>query len=484
MKKKLLIVVALVALVIISALTLTACNKFKWDKIDGGNASAASISNGGYVVEQGDYVYFVNGHVGSVDSNDWGKAYKQSIMRCKKNADGTYDNSTAVVVVPKSIYYDNQKAGFAIFGNFIYYATPNLEKDKSGTASTTHTDFMRTSLDGTITQRIATLNSRSNDFIFTPERILYYTNNTINYIDFSKMSTKKSTNNGKGATSGVLAENVSSYFWGYDAEYTVGQGESVADYVFYTQTLTNSYEKYNELKAIRYDGCNGTTLATVITYLTADEIANGYTNYPEKVFTFSLKNVKIESDNQATLYYTKSVQLGTSSATVVGTFANKFNLGSSAFVVANEKQLSTQDISEVIGISYDKGALIASDSKYYYADGTDTKLAINKSATVLTTLEINNNTYVYYLDSDKEKIYRVGITAQDNETVIATDCFADVSYDIDFVGSKVFYFGEDEYSYIHYVDLSKYAGEEVKATLLGKFNSEDQAKYDEEHKED
>ena len=482
MKKRLLIVVALVAIIVIAALTLTACNKFKWGKIDGGDPSAASVSNGGYVVEQGDYVYFINGYIGSVDSNDWGAAYKQSIMRCKKNADGTYDNSTATVVVPKSIYYNSAKAGFAIFGNFIYYATPNLEKDKTGAASTTHTDFMRTSLDGTLTQRIATLNSRTNDFMFTPTRILYFDGTTLKYIDFSKMSTKKSTNNGNGATAGTLIENASTYFWAYDAEYTAGQGASIADYIFYTKAVNNSYEKYNELKAIRYDGSDEKTLATFSTYLTEAEVAQGYTNFPEKVFTFSLKNAVVESDSQITLYYTKAVQIGNSS-TVIGTFQNKVTL-EAGFVPANEKAISTQDISEVVGISYDKGCLYGSDSKYYYFNGTDSNLAIGKSVTLLTTLTVENSTYVYYTDSDKEKVYRVNLTAADNETVILEDCIADATYAADFVGSKYFYFGEDEYSYIHYVDLSKYNGEELKATLLGKFNSEDQAKYDEEHKDE
>ena len=43
MKKRLLIVVALVAIIVIAALTLTACNKFKWGKIDGGDSSAARM---------------------------------------------------------------------------------------------------------------------------------------------------------------------------------------------------------------------------------------------------------------------------------------------------------------------------------------------------------------------------------------------------------------------------------------------------------
>ena len=122
----------------------------------------------------------------------------------------------------------------------------------------------------------------------------------MSYVDFSGMKTDKNISDGKGATAGTLVERASSYFWGYDAEYKAGQGASIADYVFYTQTLTNSYEHYNELKCIKYDGTGETTLATFSTYLTDAEIAAGYTNYPEKVFTFAISTAKIDSDDQIT----------------------------------------------------------------------------------------------------------------------------------------------------------------------------------------
>ena len=482
MKKKLLMLVTICALVLIVALSLTACNSYKWNKISGGDANAASLSNGGYVVEQGNYVYFINGYVGTITSNKWGDAYKQSIMRCEKNADGSYDNDSAVVVVPKSIYYDNTKAGFAIFGNFIYYATPNTEKDTSGVASTTHIDFMRTSLDGQITQRIATLNSRSNDFIFTPTRILYYVNNTINYIDFSGMNTTKKNLDKTGAVSGVLADRVTTYAWGYDNNYTKDQGEVISDYVVFTQSLSNSYEKYNLLKAVKYDGSKEIILATNTTYLTQVEIDAGYSSYPEKVFTFSIKQVVFESDSQATIYYSKSINQNQTTV-VVGTFMNKITL-TNGFKIADEKRISTQDIATLYGISYDKGCVTVADSNYYYFDGTNSTLAIGKSVTYLTHFEKDNNIYLYYSDTDRKQIFRVGVITLDNEKSVITETRVDAKYDMDFVGNRAFYFAENDYSYIHYVDLDTFTGaEEIKSAMLGKRNSEDQEAYDKAQKE-
>ena len=488
MKKKLIMLVSICALVLITILSLTACNKYKWNKISGGDASAASISNGGYVVEQGNYVYFVNGYVGEVTENKWGDAFKQSIMRCEKKADGTYDNSTATVVVPKSIYYNSTKAGFAIFGNFIYYATPNVDKDSSGTASTTHTDFMRTSLDGQVTQLITTRNSRSTEFLFTPTRILFYESNTISYVDFSGMKTNKNITDGKGTSSGTLAERVATYFWGYDDNYTAGQGTSISDYVFFTQTLSNSYEHYNELKCIRYDGTGETTLATFSTYLTDAEIAAGYTNYPEKVFTFAITTAKVESDDQITLVYKKSVTLGSdSTTTVVGMFTNKVTLAG-GFAVANEKRISTTEISEIYTLGYDNGVLAVVDSniKYinYTTDPTVTDLVVGKSATYLTSLKLNDKTYVYYTDSDNNAIYRVCINPKDNEKKIFAEGMHTESYVFDFVGTKLFFISEDDYDYIHVVDIAAYNGEILESALVGQRTAEDQAAYDEAHKDE
>ena len=167
-RKKVIAIVALALVLALAAGVLAACNSYEWNSIGMGDSSASVVSNGGYYVEQGKYVYFINGYVGSVTSNEWGAAYKQSIMRAELNEDGTVNNDTAQVVVPLSIYNTYASGGFAVYGDWIYYATPNTSADTSGTASTTHTDFMRTRTDGAVTQRIGTVNSRSSQYLFTP----------------------------------------------------------------------------------------------------------------------------------------------------------------------------------------------------------------------------------------------------------------------------------------------------------------------------
>ena len=203
MKKKIVLIFTAIALVAVLASCLVACNKgFEWKAVGGGDANAQVESNGGYLVKQGDYIYFINGYVGSDADNTFGTPVKQSIVRVKLKADGTPDNDTAVVIAPKSVYNSAKKDGIAIYGDWIYYVTNNYAKDKNGKASTTDSDFMRTKIDGSATQLIATISSRSVEYFFTPTRVWYFESNTLSYVDFSGMKNDGDVTNGKGATSG------------------------------------------------------------------------------------------------------------------------------------------------------------------------------------------------------------------------------------------------------------------------------------------
>ena len=335
-RKKVIVIVALIATLAIAAALLAACNDvYVWDGIGMGESQAKVVSNGGYYVEQGKYVYFINGYLGDVEVNNWGSAYKQSIMRAEKNSDGTINNDTAQVVVPLVISNQYTGGGFAVFGDWIYYASPNTESDTSGNPNTTYTDFMRTRTDGAVTQRIGNVNSRSCQYLFTPTRVLYTdpgSTSTLRYFDFTGMPSGESVDDGSGVKMGVLIENASGILWGYDAEWDPSAGTVVTDYIFYTQTVTgdDNYRHYNKLCAVKYDGSDRKTLATY-------DPSVGAADY-DKVFTYSLKDVCFVSDTEATLYYTKSIYENGSSKSQ-GLYMNTFSL-SSDYSVQNEKRLT------------------------------------------------------------------------------------------------------------------------------------------------
>ena len=496
MNKKKICAVAVAVVVLIAAIfVLTACNKYKWDSIGAGDSAGTVVSNGGYYVEQGGYAYFINGYVGDNDANDWGTPYKQSIMRAELNADGTVNNATAKVVVPKSIYNQSTSGGFAIYGDWIYYATPNNDEDTTGTASTTHTDFMRTKTDGSVTQLIGTINSRSSNYLFTPTRVLFSTdsNATVYYFDFSGMKENKSLSNRKGVTEGVLIENATSVVWGYDLSREAGAGAQVSDYIFYTEKLTddsNSYEFYNKLCCVRYDGSDRRVLLDNTSFLAEGD---NYLNTPEKVFNFTLSKLFYESDNEVTLYYTKSVEIN-GSATSVGLYLNTFTLDG-GLGAAGEKKLTENSSTTFFPMGKDEGILLQSNSKYYLVTGTgaddiklsDGRVVIGVSSTVQAVID----GYVYYTDANA--LYRINLDAAatggspNAERIIAagvkTDWLA-----LEFVdkgdNAFLFYFDTEEYTYTSYVVLTAFDGEELTPVMIGDMTQADKdAKAEEDAEE-
>ena len=496
MNKKKICAVAVAVVVLIAAIfVLTACNKYKWDSIGAGDSAGTVVSNGGYYVEQGGYAYFINGYVGDNDANDWGTPYKQSIMRAELNADGTFNNATAKVVVPKSIYNQSTSGGFAIYGDWIYYATPNNDEDTTGTASTTHTDFMRTKTDGSVTQLIGTINSRSSNYLFTPTRVLFSTdsNATVYYFDFSGMKENKSLSNRKGVTEGVLIENATSVVWGYDLSREAGAGAQVSDYIFYTEKLTddsNSYEFYNKLCCVRYDGSDRRVLLDNTSFLAEGD---NYLNTPEKVFNFTLSKLFYESDNEVTLYYTKSVEIN-GSATSVGLYLNTFTLDG-GLGAAGEKKLTENSSTTFFPMGKDEGILLQSNSKYYLVTGTgaddiklsDGRVVIGVSSTVQAVID----GYVYYTDANA--LYRINLDAAatggspNAERIIAagvkTDWLA-----LEFVdkgdNAFLFYFDTEEYTYTSYVVLTAFDGEELTPVMIGDMTQADKdAKAEEDAEE-
>lgn len=496
MNKKKICAVAVAVVVLIAAIfVLTACNKYKWDSIGAGDSAGTVVSNGGYYVEQGGYAYFINGYVGDNDANDWGTPYKQSIMRAELNADGTVNNATAKVVVPKSIYNQSTSGGFAIYGDWIYYATPNNDEDTTGTASTTHTDFMRTKTDGSVTQLIGTINSRSSNYLFTPTRVLFSTdsNATVYYFDFSGMKENKSLSNRKGVTEGVLIENATSVVWGYDLSREAGAGAQVSDYIFYTEKLTddsNSYEFYNKLCCVRYDGSDRRVLLDNTSFLAEGD---NYLNTPEKVFNFTLSKLFYESDNEVTLYYTKSVEIN-GSATSVGLYLNTFTLDG-GLGAAGEKKLTENSSTTFFPMGKEEGILLQSNSRYYLVTGTgaddiklsDGRVVIGASSTVQAVID----GYVYYTDANA--LYRINLDAAatggspNAERIIAagvkTDWLA-----LEFVdkgdNAFLFYFDTEEYTYTSYVVLTAFDGEELTPVMIGDMTQADKdAKAEEDAEE-
>lgn len=453
MKKKLFSVFAAVLVLVLCVAALVACNPYKADSIGSGDSSAAVESNGGYVVKQGKFVYFINGYVGESADNTWGAATKQGIVRAEIK-DGKVDPKSAKLVVPKSVYNSSNIGGIAIHGEWIYYTSVNTDKDKSGTASTVNTDFMRTKTDGSVTQRIGTIGTRSAKYIFTKSRVLYYTNNTIGFIDFSKMN-DKATDKGNGAVKGTLAENVENVVWDY-----------ATDSIFYVQTAPSedSYKNYNNLCTIKADGSGQKVLATQNTF-----VAEGKDPVQDQlnVFKYSLVNMYVEEDGDCTLYYTKSHTFSSNSVSD-GLFMAK-----ASDVKRFEKNLNMIASTTLVPLGYAEGALAYnSDSVYCWYNGVEKENPVQVTSKSQTIWKVDKaKGVVYYTASSSAKsISKISYReAKDNATVIMEEGIKTDWLVLDFVGNDFYFFASDDDNYLHTVNLETFDkdAEDAASTYIG-----------------
>lgn len=453
MKKKLFSVFAAVLVLVICIAALVACNPYKADSIGSGDSSAAVESNGGYVVKQGRFIYFINGYVGESADNAWGAATKQGIVRAEIK-DGKVDPTSAKLVVPKSVYNSSTAGGIAIHGEWIYYTSVNTDKDKTGTASTVNTDFMRTKTDGSVTQLIGTIGTRSAKYLFTTSRVLYYTDNTIGYIDFSGMN-DKATDKGKGAVKGTLAENVENVVWDY-----------ATDSIFYVQTAPSedSYKNYNNLCTIKADGSGQKVLATQTTF-----VAEGVdpVNDQLNVFKYNILNLYVESDGDCTLYYTKSHTFSSNSVPD-GLFMAK-----ASNVKGTEKNLNTIASTTLVPLGYAEGALAYNaHSVYCWYNGVEKENPVQVTTTSQTIWKVDQQKGIVYFtaSSSASSISKISYReAKDNAAVIMEEGIKTDWLVLDFVGNDFYFFASDDDNYLHTVNLETFDkdAEDAASTYIG-----------------
>lgn len=378
----------------------------------------------------------------------------QARYRRAEIKDGKVDPTSAKLVVPKSVYNSSTAGGIAIHGEWIYYTSVNTDKDKTGTASTVNTDFMRTKTDGSVTQLIGTIGTRSAKYLFTTSRVLYYTDNTIGYIDFSGMN-DKATDKGKGAVKGTLAENVENVVWDY-----------ATDSIFYVQTAPSedSYKNYNNLCTIKADGSGQKVLATQTTF-----VAEGVdpVNDQLNVFKYNILNLYVESDGDCTLYYTKSHTFSSSSVPD-GLFMAK-----ASNVKGTEKNLNTIASTTLVPLGYAEGALAYNaHSVYCWYNGVEKENPVQVTTTSQTIWKVDKaKGVVYYTASSSAKsISKISYReAKDNAAVIMEEGIKTDWLVLDFVGNDFYFFASDDDNYLHTVNLETFDkdAEDAASTYIG-----------------
>lgn len=300
-------VIAIIAVLALSVLSLCGCGGDKYGKIniDGEQDYTATVtSNGGSVVQYGKYLYFINGTRGyedtEADANVFGEVVKGAVYRAelidrdpetklglKSHKDKNNKNETVDVVdvqriAPKTAGTSGYKnGGLFIYGDSLYYASPNNLKNKTGSVQYTKTDFFRMTLDGKTTQKIYTTEADSADkpyMFFSHGDFVYLT--VLDGTDL--ISVKLNKKNGKKEDTIKIAEDVTAAVMPAKPVYYDGIDEdTIYDFIYFERaaTKTDRIQSGEVLEFVRPDGTSRTIFEAGDSDYTLETVKDGYLFY-------------------------------------------------------------------------------------------------------------------------------------------------------------------------------------------------------------
>lgn len=216
-------------------------------------STEAAVSNGGFAVEYGKYLYFINGATTHEDDNTFGTPVKGALMRISKE---NFKNGTgeAETVLPSLIVSSDYTAGFFIYNDRVYYATPNNVKSMSGEIESDWLDFKSASLNGSDVRDYFRLSDNATAFRFvqtdkdSPVYLLY--------------NGKKPDDN--DGTTGIQSYNTETKICTTIAEgasaYVFNSADKTDPYVYYTMAVRDDIDSdapvslgYNQVYRARAD---------------------------------------------------------------------------------------------------------------------------------------------------------------------------------------------------------------------------------------
>lgn len=134
-------------------LSLVACKKDANPTVASKDPTVSQVSsNGGFLVETGDYVYFLNGNT-DAGKYETGKVTKGALVRVKKTDIAKGSEAKCDTIISKLLVADDTAAGVYLFNEYFYYAAPSTEKNSKGEVKTDKLLFFRTKADGSDTSK-------------------------------------------------------------------------------------------------------------------------------------------------------------------------------------------------------------------------------------------------------------------------------------------------------------------------------------------
>ena len=534
MKKKNIVISIILALTLaMSVFAFAGCGDNSYGgsvKVEGTqNTSYAVHSNGGNAVQYGNYIYFINGSASYEDTdgknNVWGDVVKGALYRAElvgdKNGaefdvkgsvsevtneyvefktsagvdydDNPIDVANVQLIAPKIIGTSGYSSGgIFIYDNYVYYATPNNVRNKAGEYQYKKTDFLRTSLDGKVTQKLYT---SENDTDTSP--YAFYKQGDKVYLVLLDGTTLKSisVNDKKVIETLKIAEDVTSATLPTKSDYYANDNSSVSveDFVFFTRSATDEdgQRSGTVLEYIRPDGSertvflnNGQTSSIeavrdgVVFYRTTEN-GNTVINFTNLHDSFMGEAGKDTTDPNSPTYkaYEDSLPADKRRTNVRGTALNVGNLSSYTYTYAFRP---SSDIDPNVDTVY----VLASTGSAMHLFGNDgtSKTVYSSSATIETVID----GYAYYRNSTNF-IQRLNIFEENAEPQEVSDRAGITNgLPVDVVAGYVMYFGIIDDWASGYAVFNKLPGEGIegsKAMFVGKRAEDDEKPEDDEDEE-
>lgn len=459
MKKKLATIIISAVIAVAMMFTLVACNEnYKQDAVATDLSDATVQSNGGLAVRVGKYLYFINGYADVTGENAFGQAVKGAIMRVELE-EGAPKAGTLVTIVPKNVYNTNKEVGLTVYGDYLYYTSPSVEKGSDGQAKTSNMWIMRTKLDGTDTQVLVKLEDYTTNFRIAGGSLVYLdAEYNLHALDLNAKKIKDET----------VVEEISSAMLTYDNLDADNGG------IFFVKRAENSSNTNNEIWVY----ANGET----------KKLIDGKTSYTNLAhpngYTLTILDAQKIGDKVRLVYSKTDSGANTTSK---GDYYYDFD-ASYSFSEANEVRMTS-------GVNYtaykflDSNNVLATDSDSIdflrVENGAWVSDVVIKasSATLMNVATKDNAVYATYLSNkvvyeikvlDKvDNAYSIAISSA--KTMFNTAFSADWQ-GLDMVGNCIYFFNSDVKNNAYYLDLTKVidrSANSLIATKLGKFSAED-----------
>ena len=435
--KKVLRGIVIVALVLVTLFSLTACNKYKWGPVGGTeDADKEAVSNGSLAVQQGNYLYFVNNvaddsSLTKADNEFGANGVNGAIMKSKINADGTLE--CLGVVVPKMFVSDYSNAGIYVYGEWIYYVARSQQTDNKGNLLSS-LEFMRTTIDGSKTQSIVVVEDLGTNYIFTKTGLLYTVNAEIHYVDCTAKKFPDTT---------VVTD------------YTDIQVSKEDLCMFYTKASDNEYVSANNLGVVLSDGSNKVIIAENA-YAPADVDYKTNMSYQ---YTLDIIGYNA-ADNS--IYYTKTCKDTDAAVSTVGyVIPEDYSFNKVEVKYANSALSSVYSLGVNVGLVDVSGTTLVAYAPMGDAiiEQKSDELTVTSSITIL----YQDGDYTYYLMSSL--LYRADLFKNGTiNTSAYEEKISEVKISVKYqnpskLGDYLYYESSDDATYLYRLNISTYTSD-------------------------